>query len=62
MKAVRYARHGVPTEVAEVIELETGAPGPGEAVIRVEASPINPSDLLTLSGEYGMLPPLPASP
>jgi len=26
----------------------------------VEASPINPSDLLTLSGEYGVLPPLPA--
>jgi NADPH:quinone reductase-like Zn-dependent oxidoreductase len=32
----------------------------GEALIEVLASPINPSDVLTLTGQYGMLPPLPA--
>ena len=35
-------------------------PGPGQVLVRVEAAPINPSDVLTLTGEYGMLPPLPA--
>lgn len=60
MKAVQYARRGHPPDVVEVVELETGAPQAGEVVIALEASPINPSDLLTLSGEYAVLPPLPA--
>ena len=62
MKAAQYARRGHPPDVVEIVELETGAPAPGEVVIAVEASPINPSDLLVLSGEYGLLPPLPAIP
>jgi NADPH:quinone reductase-like Zn-dependent oxidoreductase len=62
MKAVQYARRGVPSEVVEVIDLETDVPGDGGVVIAVEASPINPSDLLTLTGDYGALPPLPAIP
>ena len=35
-------------------------PGPGEVLIRLAASPINPSDLMTLAGEYGIAatPPL----
>jgi NADPH:quinone reductase-like Zn-dependent oxidoreductase len=60
MKVVQYARRGHPPDVVEVVDLETGAPQADEVVIAVEASPINPSDLLTLSGEYGVLPPLPA--
>ena len=32
----------------------------GEVLVAVEAAPINPSDVLTLTGDYGMLPPLPA--
>ena len=62
MKAAQYARRGHPPDVVEIVELETGAPAPGEVVIAVEASPINPSDLLVLSGQYGVLPPLPAIP
>lgn len=33
--------------------------GPGEALIRVAASPINPSDLAFLEGNYSPRPPLP---
>jgi len=33
-----------------IADIEVGAPGPGELVVRVEASPINPSDLGTLVG------------
>lgn len=29
-------------------------PGPGEVLVRIAASPINPSDLMTVAGEYGI--------
>ena len=32
----------------------------GQALVAVLAAPINPSDVLTVTGEYGLLPPLPA--
>jgi len=38
----------------ELAEVETPAPGPDEVVIRVEASPINPSDLGLLLGPADM--------
>ncbi|MCY3567986.1 MAG: zinc-binding dehydrogenase [Chloroflexi bacterium] len=38
----------------ELAEVETPAPGPNEVVIRVEASPINPSDLGLLLGPADM--------
>ncbi len=61
MKLAQYARRGpVPQDVIEVVERETPHPAPGEALVEVLAAPINPSDVLTLTGDYGMLPPLPA--
>lgn len=57
----QYERRGpVPQDVIEAVEFETGPLQPGEALIEVFAAPINPSDVLTLTGEYGQLPPLPA--
>ncbi|RKH45328.1 zinc-dependent alcohol dehydrogenase family protein [Corallococcus sicarius] len=62
MKAVRFSAFGPPSDVVQVVE-DTPAPlQPGEARLAVLATPINPSDLLTLSGEYGVLPKLPATP
>jgi NADPH:quinone reductase-like Zn-dependent oxidoreductase len=29
-------------------------PGPGQILVRIAASPVNPSDLMTLKGEYGI--------
>lgn len=42
------------------VERETPAPGPGEVLVEMLAAPINPSDVLTITGQYGALPPLPA--
>lgn len=37
-------------------------PRPGEVLVRMLASPINPSDLMYVSGQYGLKPRLPATP
>jgi threonine dehydrogenase-like Zn-dependent dehydrogenase len=37
-------------------------PGPGEVLVRVFASPINPSDLMFIRGLYGFKKPPPAVP
>lgn len=56
-----YDRRGpVPQDVIDTVELEIPALATGQALVEVVAAPINPSDLLTLTGEYGQLPPLPA--
>ena len=60
LKAQYQHRDPVPQDVIEAIEFQLPAPAAGQALIKVLASPINPSDVLTLTGEYGILPPLPA--
>ncbi len=37
-------------------------PGPGEAVVEMEAAPINPADLNAIEGKYPVRPELPATP
>ncbi len=57
----RYETHGpVPQDVVHAVVVDTPPPGTGQALVEVAAAPINPADLLTLTGEYGQLPPLPA--
>jgi trans-2-enoyl-CoA reductase len=61
MKAVQFSQFGVPHEVVTVaVQPEPAAPGPGEVALELLCSPINPADLLLLSGNYGHRPPLPA--
>ncbi len=62
MRAIQFSRFGNPAEVLELVDHDPGYPADGEALVTVEATPIHPSDLLTVSGEYGLLPPLPATP
>lgn len=58
MKAVRYSTFGKAHDVAELIDLPPlPAPGAGEVLIDVEASAINPADLLQFEGKYGAVPP-----
>src|SRR5215472_12930657 len=45
-----------------VAEVPVPRPGPGEVLVRVAASPVNPSDLMFIAGNYGFKKPLPATP
>jgi NADPH:quinone reductase-like Zn-dependent oxidoreductase len=62
MKAAIFDRFGVPEEVLHVREVPQPEPGRGQVRVRMVASPVNPSDLLVVRGEYGRLPTLPATP
>jgi mitochondrial enoyl-[acyl-carrier protein] reductase / trans-2-enoyl-CoA reductase len=63
MLAIRFSRFGPPAEVLEVVELPDPAPpGDGEVLVEFEAAPVNPSDLYTMIGDYGIRPELPAVP
>ena len=62
MKVIRFEQFGEPSEVLRVAEVPIPEPGRGEVRVRVIASPINPSDVLTVQGRYGVLPKLPAVP
>jgi NADPH:quinone reductase-like Zn-dependent oxidoreductase len=61
MKAIQIEAFGNPAEVMKLVDVpDVGAPSKGEVVIALEASPINMSDLLMISGRYGYRPPLPS--
>src|SRR5919109_1587817 len=62
MKAVVFERFGDPALVLQVRDVPAPEPGPGQVRVRMLASPLNPSDLLVVRGEYGRLPRLPATP
>jgi NADPH:quinone reductase-like Zn-dependent oxidoreductase len=61
MKSIQIEAFGNPAEVVKVVDLpDVGAPAAGEAVLALEASPINPYDLVMIAGGYGYRPRLPA--
>src|SRR3712207_3180294 len=62
VRAVVFEQFGEPVEVLDVREVAKPEPGPGQVRLRMLASPVNPSDLLTVRGLYGRLPHLPATP
>ena len=45
-----------------VATLPVPRPGRGQVLVRIEAAPCNPSDLLFMRGNYGITKPLPAIP
>lgn len=51
MKAVQISRHGQPMDVLELVDIpEPGPPGPGEVLLEMLFSPINPFDLRIMRG------------
>jgi NADPH:quinone reductase len=63
MKAVICERYGDPEGVLQVRDVPPPPePKRGEVRVRMLASPINPSDLLMIRGEYGRQNPLPMTP
>ncbi|MGR3344871.1 MAG: NADPH:quinone reductase [Paracoccaceae bacterium] len=57
MRAIRYHRTGPAKDVLDLIEVEQPTPGPGEVLVRVAASGINPHDTKKRSGWTGEAPP-----
>ena len=62
MRAVEFETFGEPGDVLKVVSRESPRPAPGHVVVRLRARAINPSDLFTVRGKYGVLPQLPATP
>jgi hypothetical protein len=62
MRAVQLRAYDGKPESIAVVEMPVPRPGPGEVLVRVFASPINPSDLMFIRGLYGFKKPLPAVP
>lgn len=60
LKAQYTERGPVPQAVIAAVPFDLPERAQGQALVAVLAAPINPSDVLTLTGQYGMLPPLPA--
>ncbi|XXU60387.1 quinone oxidoreductase [Sorangium sp. So ce1078] len=58
MLAIRPRAAGGP-EVMQLEEHPTPAPGPGEAVVRIEAAGVNFIDIYQRSGQYKLDPPIP---
>jgi len=59
-KVVRIHEHGGP-DVLRIEECEVGAPGPGEARVRIEAIGLNRSEAVFRAGLYPVKPALPTS-
>ncbi len=60
IKAQYDERGGAPHKLIKAVPFDKPEPGAGEVLVELLAAPINPSDLLTLTGDYGVLPDLPA--
>ena len=62
MRAVQILDYEGQPGSFQVAEVPVPRPGPGEVLVRVFASPVNPSDLMFVQGHYGFKKPLPAIP
>ena len=60
LKAQYKTRGLVPQDVIEAVAFAKPELKEGQVLLEMLAAPINPSDVLTLTGQYGILPPLPA--
>ena len=62
MNSIVFDQPGDPRQVLELRDLPTPTPSSGHVLVRILASPINPSDLIFITGTYGIRPTLPATP
>lgn len=60
MRSVGHDTFGAPEKVLTQREVETPAAGPGQVLVRTILSPIHNHDLVTVTGNYGVKPALPA--
>lgn len=62
MKRAVYSRFGQPEHVLTTEEVARPEPRPGAVLVRMVLSPIHNHDLMTIAGQYGFKPDLPAVP
>jgi NADPH:quinone reductase len=62
MRAVQLHDYQGKPDSLTVAQVPVPRPGPGEVLVKVFASPVNPSDLAFITGSYGFKKPLPAIP
>lgn len=62
MRAVQLTAYDGQPQSITMDTVPVPRPGAGEVLVRVHASPINPSDLMFVRGLYGFKKPLPAVP
>lgn len=62
MRALELRAYDRRPESLAIVDRPDPRPGPGQVLVRVAASPINPSDLAFLNGLYGFTKPLPTIP
>jgi NADPH:quinone reductase-like Zn-dependent oxidoreductase len=60
MKRVVFHQFGKPADILNIEETEKHTSGPDEVLIKVLASPINPSDIMFVQNLYGIRPQLPS--
>jgi NADPH:quinone reductase-like Zn-dependent oxidoreductase len=66
MRAVQLEKYHADLDSAirslRVVSKPVPRPGPGQVLVRIEAAPCNPSDLVFMQGFYGVKKPLPTVP
>ena len=62
MQSIIFDQPGNPAEVLQLRDVPIPTPKSGEVRVRMIASPVNPSDLLYIEGNYGLKPKVPATP
>lgn len=62
MRAAVFSRFGEPADVLEIRDVPVPPLSRGMVRVAMIASPVNPSDLMTVRGIYGKIPDLPAVP
>lgn len=62
MKRAVYSQFGVPEKVLTSEDVTRPEPGPGQVLVRMVLSPVHNHDLMTIAGQYGFRPALPAVP
>lgn len=60
MKKLVFNAAGSPESALELVEAAIPTPQAGELLVKVKASPINPSDIAFVNGVYGIRPQLPS--
>ena len=62
MKTAIYSAFGTPEKVLQAKDVERPQPGAGEVLVKMVLSPVHNHDLMTIAGQYGFKPALPAVP